>query len=196
VTIPAADPQAGPRLAAVLAAGGIAIIACDTIYGLVGRVPAAEARLREIKGRGETRPFLQLISDPEWVTRFSPAAVPPGLSRHWPGPLTIILPARTGGTVALRVPDSPFLRDLIRVLGVPLYSTSVNTSGTPALWRISEIRESFESLVDIILDSGDLPEGVASTIVDATTTPCRVIREGAAAVAPRDLEGRLPAPPS
>lgn len=189
MTIPADGPDTAVRLLATLAAGGIAVVPCDTIYGLVGRVPDSEPRIRAAKGRDESNPFLLLIPDPSWVSRLSDAEPPAALARHWPGPLTIVLPARGGGTVALRVPDSPFLRDLILSLDAPVYSTSVNISGSPALWRIADIRREFEAAVDLVVDAGDLPAGVASTIVDATSRPLRILRQGAVAVPPEDLEG-------
>lgn len=125
------DPGAFQRLVEVLSGGGVAIIPCDTVYGIVGAAPATEQRIRSIKGRGEDKPFLQLIPDASWVLRMSDREAPAALARHWPGPLTLVLPARRGGTVALRVPDSVFLRDLLIAIGQPLFSTSVNRSGLP-----------------------------------------------------------------
>ncbi len=187
MTLSAADPEMPQRLRRALAGGGIAVMPCDTIYGLVGRVPDSEPRIRAVKGRSETRPFLQLIPDTSWVARLSDAEVPPALAAHWPGPLTVVLPSRGGGTVALRVPDSRLLRDLIGGLDAPVYSTSVNVSGSPALWRIADIRSEFEAAVDMVVDAGDLPSGVASTIVDATSRPLRILRAGAVTLSPEEL---------
>lgn len=188
MTVRAADSDAAARLSAALAAGGVAVVPCDTIYGLVGRVPDSEPRIRALKARDEANPFLLLILDASWVSRLSETEPLPALARRWPGPLTIVLPARGGGTVALRVPDSLLLRDLMRSLDAPVYSTSVNISGSPALWRIADIRREFEALVDLVVDGGDLPARVASTIVDATRRPFRVLRQGAVSVPPEDLE--------
>jgi L-threonylcarbamoyladenylate synthase len=152
---------------------------CDTIYGLVGSAPDTEARIRAIKGRGEDKPFLQLVADRSWVARVSPSEVPASLATHWPGPLTVILPALDGGTVAVRVPDSAFLRGILEAVGRPLLSTSVNRAGKPALWKIGEIVKEFESEVDLVIDGGDLPGVRPSTIVDATVVPYRVVRQGA-----------------
>jgi L-threonylcarbamoyladenylate synthase len=183
----ARDPALPSITGSLLSAGGIAVLPCDTIYGLVGRAPDTEKRLRDAKGRGETNPFLQLIPDPDWVSRFSDVPVPPALERYWPGPLTLVFPLRGGGTAALRVPDSTFLRELVRTLGSPLYSTSVNTAGSPALWRISDIIREFESKVDLVVDGGDLPTGVPSTIVDAASRPLRILRQGALRIPPEAL---------
>ena len=187
MVLPADSPELVRDLADKLAHGGIAIVPCDTVYGIIGIVPDAEDRIRAAKGRGEDKPFLQLVSDITWVTRITGFQVPERLARHWPGPLTVIVPGRPSGTVAFRVPDSAFLRELVVRLGKPIYSTSVNRSGEAPLWRIREIRDSFESKVDLIVDGGDLPAGVPSTIVDATGHPARIVRQGALRLSAEEL---------
>jgi L-threonylcarbamoyladenylate synthase len=180
--------EAADRFRGVLEAGGIAIVPCDTLYGLVGCVPDSAERLRLIKGRGEDKPFLILIPDVERCADFSPLPVPRELARFWPGPLTVILPGQGGATVALRVPDARFLRETMRETGRALYSTSVNRAGNPALWRMADIEAEFSRDVDLILSSGDLPGRLPSTIVDATARPLRIIRQGALEL-PGDLLG-------
>jgi L-threonylcarbamoyladenylate synthase len=186
MVLAAADPAAARSLAAALAGGGVAVIPCDTIYGIVGIDPEAEARIRLLKGRDDGKPFLRLVADPAWVRRLTGREAPPRLARHWPGPLTIVLPSGDG-TLALRVPATPWLRELIAGLDRPLLSTSVNRSGCPALWRMDDIVAEFESSVDLVLDGGDLPGAVPSTIVDATARPCRILRAGALSLPPEDL---------
>lgn len=186
MVIAAGSPEAFPRLLEALGRGGVAAMPCDTIYGLVGIAPDTETRIRAIKGRGEDKPFLQLVADSDWASRLA-SPVPPRLARYWPGPLTVILPAHGGGTVALRVPDSELLRSLIKSIGKPLFSTSVNKAGQAPLWRISEIIEGFESAVDLVLDAGDLPQASPSTLIDATSRPFRVVRQGSLVLPPEDL---------
>ncbi|HVO37892.1 MAG TPA: L-threonylcarbamoyladenylate synthase [Spirochaetia bacterium] len=186
MVLPAADPEAFPLLVRTLSGGGIAIIPCDTIYGIVGIAPSTEQAIRAVKGRGDDKPFLQLIAEASWVGRLSAVEAPLSLSRHWPGPLTIVLPARAGGTVALRVPDSPFLRRLLAELDRPLYSTSVNRSGEAPVNTMDEIRRGFEKDVDLVLDGGPL-SGRPSTLVDASVRPCRVLRQGALVLPGEDL---------
>ncbi|UCG00146.1 MAG: L-threonylcarbamoyladenylate synthase [Spirochaetaceae bacterium] len=151
---------------------------CDTIYGLVGIAPAAEEKIRELKGRQE-KSFLQLIPDVNWLSRYTGAALPAELKTYWPGALTIIFPAKKGGTVALRVPDDPLLLQLMNRLESSLFSTSVNESGQPALWRIDEILAAFENRVALVVTAGDRPAGVPSTILDITEKPFRLLRRGA-----------------
>ncbi len=187
MTIGADDPRIIEAVLRVLKAEGIAIIPCDTMYGIVGAVPESERRIRLVKGRGEDKPFLQLIADESWIRSVSDAPISPKLLKYWPGPLTIVIPVRSGGTLAVRVPGSPLLIRLIKSLGKAIYSTSVNRAGKPPLGRIEEIRSEFGGDVDFIVDAGDLTESVASTIVDSTRRPAKILRQGSLIVTPADL---------
>jgi L-threonylcarbamoyladenylate synthase len=187
MVVAAADPHAFARCVDVLLRGGVVIAPGDTMYGMLGIVPLAEQRIRQVKGRGEDKPFLQLIPDPSWTGRFSDMRVPDRLARHWPGPLTIVLPARAGGTVAVRVPDMLFLREVLIAVGEPLYSTSVNRAGVAPLATVAAMRGEFEQDVDLIYDAGDILPGPPSTLVDATTRPARILRRGALQLTPADL---------
>jgi L-threonylcarbamoyladenylate synthase len=181
------SPDSFSTLARILASGGIAIAPGDTMYGLIGIVPGAEARLRAVKGRGEDKPFLQIVADASWIERISDLPMPRKLMSYWPGPLTIVLPDRQGGTVAVRVPDSAFLQDLVRAVGFPLYSTSVNRAGTPPLRTVAEMRREFSGEVDAMYDDGDQEPGPASTLLDITSIPFKILRQGALRIDPSDL---------
>jgi len=183
----AEEPGSFDRLAQILARGGVAIVPCDTMYGIVGAAPETEGRIRNIKGRGESKPLLQLIAGASWVARMSDLPLPPALSRYWPGPLTIVFPAREGGTVALRMPDSPFLRSLLEAVARPLYSTSVNRTGEEPIYDVAAMQREFEQDVDLIFDAGNLPPGPPSTLVDITRRPYRVLRLGAVQIPPEEL---------
>jgi len=89
--------------------------------------------------------------------------------------------------VALRVPADPRLRSLLERLDRPLYSTSVNRSGQPALWRVADILGEFEAAVDLVVDAGDLPGRLPSTIVDVSRRPFRILRQGALSIPPEAL---------
>jgi L-threonylcarbamoyladenylate synthase len=173
------DPAVVAILSHVLGRGGIAVAPCDTIYGLLGIAPEAEERLREIKGREEGRAFLQLIASPDWLARFTDMRLPDGLEKLWPGALTLIFPARSGGSVALRLPDDGLLLAVMKRLERPLYSTSVNVSGESELWQSKRIIVRFAGRVDLFVDAGDLPGRQPSTILDVTGRPFRLLRQGA-----------------
>ena len=181
------NPDSFPRLVAILSRGGIAIAPGDTMYGLIGKAPETDGALRRVKGRGEDKPFLLLLRDAGWLPRLTDAAVPPRLARYWPGPLTLVLPARAGGTVAVRIPDSPFLARLLQQVNAPLYSTSVNRSGQQPFTGIDAICAEFQDEVDAIYDAGDAPAGPPSTLVDVSAKPFRVIRQGALVIPPEEL---------
>ncbi len=176
------DRRTLPLLAENLSAGGIVIMPCDTIYGIVGRVPDTEARIRAAKGRGETNPFLMLIASQLEVERFSNLSIDPRVASLWPGPLTLVVPARHGGTVAVRVPGDKFVLKLLAEVGFPLYSTSANRSGEPPLDKIEKIIAEFESRVDLIVDAGNFTGRKPSTILDVSAKPYRILRQGACEV--------------
>ncbi len=182
MTFSKGDAAAPAAVGSLLSSGKVGIFPSDTIYGIFGRVPETEERIKRIKGRGEDKHLLILLAEVEEVLRMSDTRIDPRLLSLWPGPLTLIVSRRGGGTVGVRVPGDGFVRSVLLSAGVPLYSTSVNRSGEPPLWRISEIMDEFADVVDFIVDGGDIPHGVSSTIVDVTSKPYRILRQGACAV--------------
>ena len=162
---------------------------CDTIYGMVGKAPETSERIRSIKGRSDTKPFIFLIPSSTHAQEISIAEISPSILNLWPGPLTLIVPCRGDDSMALRVPDDSFLLRILNEVK-PLISTSVNRSGEQAKWRISEIIADFEKDVDLILDGGDLPARKPSTILDIRTNPHKLIRHGACEVPASILSGK------
>ncbi|MBN1686975.1 MAG: L-threonylcarbamoyladenylate synthase [Spirochaetales bacterium] len=172
------DANAAVLLSSCLNEKGIAIAPCDTIYGILGCAPRTETRIREIKGRGEEKPFILLHATVESVLAAADTEVPAPLLALWPGPLTLILKAGIGKT-GFRVPADSFLLDVLKRTG-PLFSTSVNRSGETPLWRIADITAAFGGNVDMIVDGGDLPGKRPSTIIDLSEKPFTILRHGAA----------------
>ncbi len=173
------DPASASAAAEILASGSAVIIPTDTVYGFSAVVPEGEERIRQLKGREDSKPFIQLIAEPGWIERRD---IPEGLLSLWPGPVTIIVPDISGGTTAFRCPSDQWLRSVISETGRPIYSTSVNRSGEPVLWKIADIISSFGSGVSLIVDDGDKPGGVPSTIVAVESGLCRIVRQGAAEI--------------
>lgn len=185
-------PRAIEALAALLGGGGIAVLPTDTIYGFhcSAADAAAVERIRRLKGR-RAGGFIILACSLEMAARF--VSRWPGRSREtlghlWPGPVTALLPAaravpaplRPRGIVAIRIPDHEELARLIRRVGEPLVSTSVNRSGEKPLLRIGEIRRNFPGLGAYIGRRGRGARS-ASTVVDFTRAEPRIVREGARA---------------
>jgi len=182
-----AIPESERLTAEMLMSGAVAVLPTDTIYGFSGIVPGSAGRIHDIKGRDEGKPFIQLIAAPADLAAYTDDAINPGLLGLWPGPVTIIVNVRSGGTVAFRCPGDPWIRSVIARCGCPVYSTSVNRAGEPALKKIGDIIGAFGDSVDLIVDDGDHPEGLPSTLVDATGPEYRIIRQGDLAIDPRFL---------
>jgi L-threonylcarbamoyladenylate synthase len=177
----------------VLQAGGIAAIPTDTVYGLAAALDVAGAieRLFSVKERPADRAIAVLLADLEQaedIGVLSPVARRLGRA-FWPGGLTLVVerrsdrnlpPELTGGrsTIGLRVPDHPAPRALAAALG-PLPTTSANVSGEPELGDARQIEARLGRRLDLILDGGPAPGGPASTVVDVTSDPPRILRTGA-----------------
>jgi L-threonylcarbamoyladenylate synthase len=179
--------------AKVIALGGVLGFRTDTFYGL-GVDPfnaSAVRRIRDLKGREETKPILLLISDPADVERFvvSPSDLFKAVAeRFWPGPLTIVGCAQDGlpqeltagtGTLGIRLPDDDDLRKLVRLCGGALTGTSANPSGSPPARTALEVANYFPSGVELIVDSGEVSASEPSTVVDLSGSNAKLIRVGA-----------------
>lgn len=165
------------EIATRLKRGEVGIFPCDTIYGICASTNEKNAeRIYAIKNRPQSKRFIILIDKEDLAT--SPFIVPEELLSLWPNPLTMIVNTKTGDTQALRVPSDPFLQKLLPLSG-PIFSTSVNLSGSPSLLSFSSIFPVFENRVDFIVEKDDEESGMSSTLVDVTKKPYRVIRQGA-----------------
>lgn len=156
----------------------VGIVPCDTIYGLTARVRAENAeKLYEIKRRPQSKSFIHLMSLDD--LKRSSLIVPKELYDVWPAPLTCILASEDGlSTVAVRIPADDYIQALIALTG-PLFSTSVNFSGSPSLIGYEEIKKAFSSLVSFMVRADREGAGMPSTLLDVTKKPWRVIRQGA-----------------
>lgn len=165
----------------------------DTFYGLGADPfnPAAVARIRALKGREGHKPILLLIADVSEIDRVLAERSPEFedlAARFWPGPLTIIgkavasLPAEITagtGTVGVRLPADANVRDLVRQCGGALTATSANPAGRAPARSAQKVRSYFPEGIDVVIDGGEVTTFQPSTVVDATTSPPRIIREAA-----------------
>ena len=168
----------------ILKKGNVTILPTDTVYGFSGIIGKTDEKIRKIKGRSETKPFIVLISKPEELKNLSNDEIPPQLLKFWPGPLTVIVRDKDDftKTIAVRCPGDEWLRKVIEETGNPIYSTSVNRSGSPVLTKENEILKEFEDEVSLVVLNGDSVSSVPSTIVKLEDDGFTVIREGACKV--------------
>jgi L-threonylcarbamoyladenylate synthase len=168
-------------------------IATETVYGLAADATnaAAVARIYEAKGRPSFNPLIVHVPDlaaAQAIGEFSPDAF--DLARkHWPGPLTLVVPLKpdsviaslvTAGlaTIALRVPGHRAMQALLRATGRPLAAPSANASGSISPTRAGHVLKSLSGKIALIIDDGPTPRGIESTIVAATGGPLRLLRPG------------------
>ena len=174
-----------------LQSGGIIAIPTDTVYGL-GADPfnaVAVQKLYTLKGRPEDKPIplvLGTVEDVEKVAQNLPGFFFHLTDKFWPGGLTIIvqsknlLPQLTAGgtTVGLRIPNQPLLLEILQQFGGPLAITSANLSGQPAATSPQEFSAELSLKIDFIVDDGQTPGPVPSTVYDISVSPPQVHREG------------------
>ena len=182
-----------PAIAAeLIRQGELVAIPTETVYGLGadGLNEAAVAKIFEAKGRPQDNPLILHIWDAKQMEQFChdiPKAAYELAKAFWPGPLTMVLPAReivpkrtTGGlsTVALRCPDNAVTREIIRLSGVPIAAPSANISGKPSTTTAQHVLHDHDGKIAAVVDGGPCRVGVESTIVDLTEDRPRLLRPG------------------
>lgn len=174
-----------------LKSGGIIAIPTDTVYG-IGADPFnanAVQKLYTVKGRPERKPIplvLGCIEDVKHVAQNVPSYFFHLTDRFWPGGLTIIVEAKNllpqltagGTTVGLRIPNQPLLMQILHNFGGPLAITSANITGQPAATSPQEFGELLSTRIDYIVDDGETPGPIPSTVYDLSVSPPNVLREG------------------
>lgn len=179
----------------ILKSGGVIIYPTDTIYGMAVdiRHKGAIERLFKIKKMDRHKLLSFVCNDLQTVSQwaFISNSAFRVMRRVLPGPYTFILPASRGvprtilakrQTIGIRIPDSPVALQLVQELGAPLLSTSVPRGSDDFHTDLAEISAAFAERVDLILNAGELID-IPSTVVDFTTDPPQIIREGAGEVA-------------
>ena len=205
------SPESIEEAAAALAAGALVGMPTETVYGLAADATnaAAVARIYAAKGRPAFNPLIAHVPDIAAARReaiFDPRAEKLA-ERFWPGPLTLVLPVRTDGSVcelaraglssiALRAPAHAVAQDLLRAFGRPLAAPSANISGRLSPTTAENVAADLGDALSLILDAGPCTVGVESTIVAlAPDQPPRLLRPGG--IAREDIEaliGPLAAP--
>jgi L-threonylcarbamoyladenylate synthase len=179
------------EIVALLRSGGIIGFPTDTAYG-IGADPFNEAsveRIFKIKGRLDTKPILLVVNSIEMAESVSRPPEPfYSLARKfWPGPLTAVMPAASclpavltagSNTIGIRWPAAVFAEAVLQRFGKPLTATSANRSGMPSPVTAEEVEEQLGDMLDAVIDGGTLPARGGSTLLDLTTDPPVILREG------------------
>ena len=172
--------------------GGLVVLPTDTVYGLAADAFDKDSvqELLDAKGRGRDMPPPVLVSAATTLDALAvrvPTWARALVEEFWPGALTLVCHAHaslqwdlgdTRGTVAVRMPDHPVALEILERTG-PLAVSSANLTGRPAATEAAQAEEMLGEDVEVVVDAGTSPGGAASTIVDATATPGRVLRLGA-----------------
>jgi L-threonylcarbamoyladenylate synthase len=188
----APEPHLIQACADGLKAGGVAVYPTDTFYGIGGNALDRHVveRIYKIKQRRRGKPLILLIS--RLAAFFALTADRPPYAERlaracWPGPLTLVLPASRGlpafarsaeKTVALRIPASPLMRQLIDACGFPLTGSSANLSGGASPASAADLDRRILGQVDLLIDGGDTGARQGSTLVDCSGGRPVILRPG------------------
>lgn len=176
----------------ILKKGGIAAFPTDTVYGLGVNAEdqRAVSRLYKIKKRPKEKPLILFLSKKEQIFPFVkafPIQAQRLINRYWPGPLTLVFKANISsslslvskeGKIGIRIPSHPIPRKIVQKSDFPLGTTSANISGRPEIINPESLPLKLIRGVNVLLDGGDALLGKVSTVVDVTSFPCQIIREG------------------
>ena len=181
------------KAARLIEKGGLVAVPTETVYGLAcnGLDFETVSRIYEVKGRPAAKPLSLMIADVRDMDRLChdiPEQARTLAREFWPGPLTIVLPANEiipeivlagGKTVGLRCPNHPLTLSLLRETGIPLAAPSANPSGEPSPRNAEQVLAYFDGKIDAVIDGGACEIGVASTLIDMSVSPYRILRQGA-----------------
>jgi L-threonylcarbamoyladenylate synthase len=175
-----------------LRAGDLVVFPTETVYGLGANAanPAAVRKIFEVKGRPADHPVIVHLDNPRYLHRWV-SEVPPAAERlaamFWPGPLTLILPKAesvndvvTGGqdSIGIRIPSHPMALQLLTAFGGGIAAPSANRYGRLSPTKPEHVRDELGDAVHVILDGGESPIGLESTIVSCLNNEVRMLRPG------------------
>lgn len=177
---------------AALSRGDVIVFPTETLYGLGADALnfTAVEKVFQLKGRDPNNPFPVLVSDRAMlnslVENISPLAEKL-MERFWPGPLTLVMPARadiprplvnaTGG-IGVRISSQPIASEIVRMLGRPLTATSANPSGQPPARTMAQARDYFSGKIKILIDGGEMISKTGSTVAAVAGNKITILRAG------------------
>lgn len=179
----------------VLAGGGLVVYPTETLYGIGADATSQEAvnNLLTYKARREGKPLSIAASDKAMAScyvKINDQAE--NLYQNFlPGPITVISQSKgrvadgvesERGTLGVRIPDHPLVREIIKTYGKPITATSANASYKKRPYNVSDIFGTIsakqKALIDLVLNAGELPHNEPSTVVDTTLEQPTVLRQG------------------
>ena len=178
---------------ALLAAGAVVAFPTETVYGLGANALSDEAveAVFRAKGRPADNPLIVHIAERAQLDALAadvPAVARRLIESFWPGPLTLVLPARPGAvsprstaglpTIAVRMPDHPVARGLIRAAGCPIAAPSANISGRPSPTTAAHVRDDLDGKIAGVLDAGPAGVGLESTVAEIVGGRIHILRPG------------------
>lgn len=178
----------------ILNQGGIVIFPTDTVFGIGCRIDNEDAvqRLFQIRNRPPEKATPVLIDTvqmaQEYLEPIPQDVIDKLIESYWPGALTIILQCKTnqvpslvrggGNTLGVRIPNHPIARAIIRGVGIPLLGPSANFAGGKTPFFNEDIDKDLRKLVDFVVE-GQCTLKKASTVIDCSEKPWKILREGA-----------------
>ena len=188
----APEPDILAQAGDILRQGGLVAYPTETVYGLAASAFVVDsiARVFDAKGRPYGQPLPVQIADAAEVDTLARNVSPVAkrlIADFFPGPLTLVFRRQltvsltvTGGgnTVGLRMPDHPVALGVLRAFGAPLVCPSANLTGRRAPMSAQDVLEDLDGRVDLVLDGGPTTDRTPSTVLDVTTDPARLLREG------------------
>jgi len=186
----------------ILIHGGIVIFPTDTAFGIGCRIDNEDSvkRLFSIRNRPETKAVPVLVSSlhmaEQYIEKIPQEVIDKLIVPFWPGALTIVLQSRTdkvpglvrggGSTIGVRAPDHWTAQALINGVGVPILGTSANFAGEATPYTFAGLDEELKKKVDFVVP-GECFQKLASTVIDCTKEPWKILRQGAVKIEINDL---------
>ncbi|WP_457552180.1 L-threonylcarbamoyladenylate synthase [Desulfobacula sp.] len=186
------EPDIIARAGKILQKNGVVIFPAKCLYGIAANAldETAIEKVFQLKQRPLNNPVLVLIPNKtmlaDLVTSISKQAYKL-MDAFWPGNITLVfegkkhisrrLTANTG-KIGIRFPFHPVVKALVEYVNFPITGTSANLSGQKGCSHINQLSSSMIDQADLVLDAGRLKGGSGSTIVDVTTSPVAILREG------------------
>ena len=177
---------------AALERGEVIVFPTETLYGLGADALnfSAVENVFHLKGRAPDNPLPVLVADRAMLDSLVATVAPLAeklMAHFWPGPLTLVLPARDDiprplvnrqGAIGVRLSSQPIATELVRLLGHPLTATSANPSGRPGAHTVLEAKNYFSAKITIYVDGGELISPTGSTVAAVEKDKLQIIRAG------------------